>query len=135
MGADFLVDTNTGIDFLNGKLPTASTYWLQQLLDSQRLILSVIVRIELLSWAGDAADMQLLEDFIAVATVLPLDEPVIEQTIRLRQQHRVKLPDAIIAATALAHGLTLVTRNTADFQALGGLLVINPHDVAQLPAA
>jgi predicted nucleic acid-binding protein len=70
-----------------------------------------------------------------ICVVLPLDEPVIQQTIRLRQQHRVKLPDAIIAATALVHGLPLLTRNTADFSALPGLTLLNPHDPAQLLAA
>lgn len=76
-----------------------------------------------------------MRQFIGSCEVLPLDEPAIQQTIRPRQQHRIKLPDAIIAATALVHGLTLVTRNTADFRALAGLLVINPHEVAELPAA
>jgi len=77
--------------------------------------------------------MQLLLDFISENEELPLDEPVIQQTILLRQQRRIKLPDAIIAATALAHSLPLITRNTADFQAISGLLVINPHHAAQLP--
>jgi predicted nucleic acid-binding protein len=45
------------------------------------------------------------------------------------------LPDAIIAATTLVHGLPLITRNVADFQGIVGLVVINPHDVAQLPVA
>jgi predicted nucleic acid-binding protein len=53
----------------------------------------------------------------------------------LRQQRRIKLPDATIAATALAHGLPLITRNAADFQGVAGLSVINPHDLAQLPLA
>jgi len=47
----------------------------------------------------------------------------------------VKLPDAIIAATALVHGLPLLTRNTTDFSALPGLTLLNPHDPAQLLAA
>ena len=135
MGAKFLIDTNAGIDFLNGKLPSASIAWLEQLLDAQQLAMSVIVRIELLSWQGAPAEMQALEDFVAATEVLPLDEPVTQQTIRLRQQHRVKLPDAIIAATALAHGLTLITRNTRDFQNITGIAVRNPHDVAQLTSS
>ena len=135
MGTKFLADTNVGIDFLNGKLPISSTEWPEQLLDEQELALSVVVRIELLSWLGSPAEMQLLEDFIAATTVLPLDEPVIQQTIRLRQQQRIKLPDAIIAATALVHGRPLLTRNTADFQNITGLVALNPHDAAQLPAA
>ncbi len=134
MGADFLADTNSVIDFLGKKLPPASTAWLEHLVANQRLALSVVVRIELLSWNGPPADMQLLESFIAASTVLPLDEPVIRQTIALRQQHRVKLPDAIIAATALAHGLPLLTRNAADFQRVAGLRLLDPHDPARLPA-
>ena len=133
MGANFLIDTNAGIDFLNGKLPPASTVWLEQLLDAQQLAMSVVVRIELLSWQGAPAEMQALEDFIAATEVLPLDEPVTQQTIRLRQQHRVKLPDAIIAATALAHGIPLLTRNGSDFQTLAGLVVLNLHEAAPLP--
>jgi len=135
MGADFLADTNLVIDFLNKKLPPASIAWLEQLVANQRLALSVVVRIELLSWNGPPAEMQLLQSFIAANEVLPLDEPVIQQTILLRQQHRVKLPDAIIAATALAHGRPLLTRNTADFRRVAGLVLIDPHSPAQLPAS
>ena len=128
MGASFLIDTNAGIDFLNGKLPAASTAWLDHLLDTRQLAMSVVVRIELLSWRTSSEGMRSLENFIAATEVLPLDESVVVQTIALRQQHRVKLPDAIIAATALAHRLPLLTRNVGDFRALPGLAVINPHE-------
>ena len=135
MGADFLIDTNAGIDFLNGKLPHASTAWLEQLLDANCLAMSVVVRIELLSWQGPPAEMQTLQDFIAATVVLPLDEVTTQQTILLRQQHRVKLPDAIIAATAIVHSLPLITRNTSDFQNTAGISIINPHAVTQLPSS
>ncbi len=134
MGTHILADTNAGIDFLNDKLPAASTAWFQRALDVGGLALSVVVQIELLSWLGSPADLQLLEDFIAATIILPLDESVVQQTILLRQQHRIKLPDAIMAATALVHGLPLLTRNTADFQKVAGLVVMDPHDSAQLPA-
>ncbi|SHJ30498.1 hypothetical protein SAMN02745146_2830 [Hymenobacter daecheongensis DSM 21074] len=132
MGARYAVDTNVGIDFLAGALPADSTGWLESQLNANRLVLSVVVRMELLSWRGTPAAMQLLEDFIAANEQLPIDEPAIQQTILLRQQHRIKLPDAIIAATALAHGLPLLTRNTSDFSAVPGLQVLNPYDAGQL---
>ena len=51
MGADFLIDTNAGIDFLSGKLPPASTAWLEQVLDSQRLAMFATA-----SYVGGSAD-------------------------------------------------------------------------------
>jgi len=54
---------------------------------------------------------------------------------RSSSKPRIKLPDAIIAATALVHNLPLLTRNVADFQAITTLVVLNPHDSAQLPIA
>jgi predicted nucleic acid-binding protein len=58
-----------------------------------------------------------------------LNDIVISKTILLRQQHKIKTPDAIIAATALIHNLTLVSRNTVDFKSISGLKVINPYEV------
>ncbi|MFD2787121.1 type II toxin-antitoxin system VapC family toxin [Hymenobacter rubripertinctus] len=100
MGTRYAVDTNVGIDFLAGTLPASSTIWPEQQLNAQQLALSVVVRLELLSWRGAPSVLQLLEDFIAATQQLQIDEPVIQQTIRLRRQHRIKLPDALIAATA-----------------------------------
>lgn len=95
--------------------------------------MSVITRIELLTKTAPAAEYAFMQAFVRSVAVLPLDEPVIQQTIRLRQRHRIKLPDAINAATALVHGLALVTRNTADFKAVAGVQVLDPHDAAPLP--
>jgi hypothetical protein len=47
--------------------------------------------------------------------------------IALRKLIKIKLPDAIIAATALVHNLTLLSRNTHDFKNVPGLTVLNPH--------
>lgn len=133
MEARYLADTNTIIDLVVGRLPAASISWLEQQLGQQTVAISIVTRIELLTKTEPAAEYATMQSFVQSVDVLPLDEPVTQHTIGLRQQHRVKLPDAIIAATALAHGLTLLTRNSNDFKAVAGLAVINPHEAAQLP--
>ncbi|HET9505522.1 MAG TPA: type II toxin-antitoxin system VapC family toxin [Hymenobacter sp.] len=135
MGVRYLADTNAIIDLVLGRLPVAGASWLDQCIGQGSISLSVVTRIELLTKTQPATEYALMQELVRSVEVLPLDEPVIQQTIRLRQQRRIKLPDAIIAATALAHGLPLITRNVADFQGIVKLIVINPHDLAQLPVA
>lgn len=134
MGAGYLADSNALIDLVLDRLPAASAAWLDGQLAAQQVAISVITRIELLTKTQPAAEYATMQALVRSMSVLPLDEPVIRQTIALRQQHRVKLPDAIIAATALAHGLPLLTRNAADFRRVAGLRLLDPHDPARLPA-
>ncbi|MCK4487516.1 MAG: PIN domain-containing protein [Desulfobacterales bacterium] len=54
-----------------------------------------------------------------------LDQPIFEKTIQLRRTRKMRLPDAIIAATASCHNLTLVTRNVSDF-AKSDIEILNP---------
>jgi predicted nucleic acid-binding protein len=56
-----------------------------------------------------------------IASILPIDELVIEKTISVRQNKKIALGDAIIAATALVHDLVLISRNTSDFINIPGL--------------
>jgi predicted nucleic acid-binding protein len=48
--------------------------------------------------------------------------------IEIRQQKKIKLGDAIIAATALLNNFTLVTRNQKDFEKINGINILNPFD-------
>ncbi|HAL83190.1 MAG TPA: hypothetical protein DCO83_13965 [Mucilaginibacter sp.] len=50
-------------------------------------------------------------------------------TIELRKKYKIKLPDALIAATALHYRLILITRNISDFNKIAGLKIINPHTI------
>ena len=65
--------------------------------------------------------------FAEVATVHEVGRTIALKTIALRLQHKIKLPDALIAATALHHDLILITRNIVDFEEISGLSVVNPH--------
>ncbi|MEO7312705.1 MAG: PIN domain-containing protein [Chitinophagaceae bacterium] len=64
--------------------------------------------------------------FVQVANILTLSDDVVLQTIDLRKTLRIKTPDAIIAATALVHGLTLLTHD-GGFNKVPGLVVVDPH--------
>ena len=86
------------------------------------------MQIELLGFNGYEQQMQLTERFIAGTAILPLSEQVVTDVIAIRKLKRIKLGDAIIAATARVHNLTLVTRNTKDFKNIPNLEVINLHD-------
>lgn len=72
------------------------------------------------------AEIAAFEVFFATAEALPLTDEIVAEAIRLRQLRRMKLGDAIIAATALMHRLPLVTRNTSDFAGIPNLHVIDP---------
>ena len=86
--------------------------------------------MELLAWKNaTASQLQILQDSINNETVFGLEESIIVKTIAIRKNYGIKLPDAIIAATALAHGLILMTRNIKDFVTILDLQVLNPHEL------
>jgi predicted nucleic acid-binding protein len=122
MEQKYLIDTNIIIDFSENKLPATAKSFISKIIDDDPSI-SVINKIELLSFS---VANKVLTEFTEVATVIGLTDDVVNRTIALRKSHRIKLPDAIIAATALAYNYKLVTRDTNDFKNIKGLKVINP---------
>ena len=89
--------------------------------------LSVITQIELLCWKTDEPNEQKVKDFISDSIVLDISPEVIVQCVNLRKGKKIKTPDAIIAATALACGYTIITNNEKDFANIQGLKIVNPH--------
>ena len=59
--------------------------------------------------------------------MIALDDDITAKTIELRKKYKIKLPDAIIAATALVFELTLITGNIDDFKNIEGIDILNPH--------
>jgi toxin FitB len=91
---------------------------------------SAVSYVEVLGYHQlDTQERQYLEKFFRLARVLPLSQTVLDQAVTLRQQRRISLGDALVAGTALVHGLTLVTRNVDDFQWIQGLSLLNPFDI------
>ena len=104
-----LIDTNVLIDFLNGA-PEAR----RELGLYEDAAISIVSWMEVMVGASDAAAAP-TRAFLSRFELVGLDERVAEAAVRLRRTHRIKLPDAIVWASAQSHGRLLVTRNTKDF--------------------
>ena len=97
---------------------------------NDNLTTSIVVKIDVLGFNGDPDEMKKLNDFLGLATIFYVDDVIADKTIDLRKTYKkLKLGDALIAATALVHGLTILTRNTKDFQPITGLAYVNPHEL------
>lgn len=89
--------------------------------------ISIITKIEFLGWDKhtDVGFRKALH-FIDFANVIPVTEEIANVAISLRRQYKVKLADAVIAATAIYFSFTLVTRNERDFKKITKLKIYNP---------
>ena len=104
---------------------------LRQFMATHAPAVSAVSYVEVLGYHQlDDEERQYLEAFFRLARVLPLAQAVLDQAVALRQQRKMSLGDALVAGTALAHGLTLVTRNVEDFHWIQGLSLLNPFDTA-----
>jgi predicted nucleic acid-binding protein len=97
----------------------------------QKISISVITKIEALGYNfKNIEEHNLLIDICNEFTVIPLSDLIAEETINLRKSNRIKLPDAIIYATALIENVPLLTNNINDFKSLNGNVeLINPFDL------
>jgi predicted nucleic acid-binding protein len=100
-----VLDTNAILYFLGGKVA--------QPLAPGRYFVSVISEMELLSYTSlDDAALVEIHNFLSEVTMVELTAEIRELAIGLRRKHALKLPDAIIAATALSLEAQLVTNDT-----------------------
>ena len=124
----YLIDTNVVIDYLGQKIPLSGMDFMNNIIDAMPNI-SVVTKIEVLGFNAPDEHYKLLSNFMDDALILDLTPDVINLSIAIRKTGKIKLPDAIIAATALVFDLTLITRNSADFKNITGLKIVNPHEV------
>ena len=101
-----LADTDILIDHLRGarRLDPGPT----------EISVSVVTRAEL--YAGRDADESVVDRLLSTVQEIEVDRAIAERAGRLRRTAGIPVPDALIAATALEHGLTLLTRNARHFQ-------------------
>jgi len=88
---------------------------------------SAISLVEVLGYHKlQGEDKRALEDFFAELTIHYPTPEIFQTAVELRQERALSLGDALIAATAIYHGLTLATHNTKDFERIKSLKVVDP---------
>ena len=121
-GGSLLLDTNILIYHLKAVQPPELKSQLALAVSGERAHVSVITRMEMLAWRGHTEQsLTQTHGLLQLMQELSLAEPVVQEAIRLRKHFGLKLPDAVIAATAVVHSCTLVTGNGADFERVDGL--------------
>lgn len=124
-----LWNTNTVIYYLQQRFPQSGEQFIDDILKEGQPIISAITEIELLCWrSAIEKDIAVIKRFINDSFVIELEKPIKLKTADLRKDYKIKLPDAIIAATAIVYDLILITRNTSDFKNITGLQLKDPYD-------
>lgn len=120
-----LLDSNILIYAANESAPE-----LESLVTSDDSAVASVTEIEVYGFpALKPEEKMALDVLFRRLAVHPLDSAVVDRAIELRQQSRMGLADAIIAATALVHDVPLATRNVDDFKHVAGLRLFNPFTV------
>ncbi len=128
MGTGFLIDTNILIYHLAGDIPLDAKPEIRRIL-TESFNVSVITEIELLGWRKlNTEEIEKIKIVLSTATVFYIDQEIKEKAIEIRRLLNLKLPDSVIAATALVNDLTLITRNVKDFEKIEELIVYNPFE-------
>jgi hypothetical protein len=90
-------------------------------------IFSIITKIEALGFQEITKDeVKAISTMLDNGELIYIDSNIAQQTINLRQKHKIKTPDAVIAATALVNDVELWTANISDFSKIEGLRLHNP---------
>ena len=106
-----LFDTNILIDYLNG-IPDAA----KEIGRYRDKAVSLVAWMEVMAGAT-VRDERIIKTFLSQFDLLPIDGMVATEAVAIRRTRKIKLPDAIILATARTTGRLLITRNTRDFPA------------------
>ena len=128
MGIKYIWDTNIAIYYLQQQFTPNAEKFIDDTLTESPPCISAITEIELLCWkTANESDLEVLHNFISDALVIELEQLIKLKTADIRKAYKLKLPDAIIAATALVYELTLITRNVSDFKNIPDLKIVDPY--------
>jgi len=108
----YLIDTNIIIYYLEGEQAAISFLRTHR----GKLAISSITWMETLSYPFTVDEEQVVRTFLQEFRLVEISSPVMELSVEIRRKKKMKLPDAIIAASAVHHDLILATRNIKDFK-------------------
>ena len=125
-----LWDTNSIIFFLQDLLPSPSKAFLLKELNLRKPQISIITEIELLSWPKiSRVEIGNISEFLSNFESIGLTEEIKIVTIQLRKSTGLKIPDAVIAATAITQAVPLLTNNLKDFEKVDLLKILDPMNL------
>ncbi len=102
---------------------------IRTLIEKNAPFVSVVSYVEVLGYHKlNDKEREHLEFFFKTAKILPISQNVLDHAVKLRQIRKMTLGDALIAGTAIAYNVPLVTRNIQDFQWIENLELINPFE-------
>lgn len=110
MGIKYIWENNTAIYYFQQQFPSKEEEFIDNSLKESQPCISATTEIELLCWkTGMDKDMEVISNFIRDSLVIELELPIKLKTADIRKNYKIKLPYAIIAASALIYGLILIT--------------------------
>lgn len=92
------------------------------------IFISVITYMEILGYNFDDLNEEMyIRDLLSVFKTIYIDQKIADIVVKIRKGKRIKLPDAVISATAISNSLYLVTRNVEDFHGID-VKITNPFE-------
>ena len=124
-----LIDTDIVIDAARGIAEAIAFLAAQR--TAAGLNVSIVSAMELVAGSRNKTELTQTQQFLQSFHVLPITASASQAAYQLMESfflsHGLLIPDALIAATALEHGLSLHTKNTRHFQMIPGLTIIRPY--------
>ncbi len=128
-GNNYLIDTSVAIKYLNQTLPLNGIAFIDTFINTDCTI-SFISEIELQVWSPpNPDDIIVYQQFVFQSDLIGISPAIISETILIRKNYKLKIADAIIAATSLFNELTLIADNDNDFIRIAHLKYINPRKI------
>lgn len=124
----YIIDSNVIINYMADNFNNTILAKLDNIFDFS-FTYSIISKMEVLGYKLSEAERQSLQDLFNNGDFLQISNAIIDEVIHIRRTIKIKLPDAIIAATAITNKLELVTDNSTDFTKVVGLKIVKPENL------